>query len=147
MPRSTVASIRMPKTDVDMIERRLKAAQTDYQVGYGQVKSGDTIETGSGNVFADLGLSDAVELDTKCEWRPQSIERLMTFLTALGSDVELKFTRMRWGIGQGGLWCRRLNDKSSSPLSPLSLKSILRLGAAGIDDPTSQDDPTSRSDW
>jgi predicted XRE-type DNA-binding protein len=86
-----------------------------------------TVERSSGNVFADLGLPDAVELDTKVrlavainqridarEWtqtrvasvlginQPKvsalkhyklegfSVERLMGFLTALGSDIEIR---------------------------------------------------------
>jgi predicted XRE-type DNA-binding protein len=85
------------------------------------------IEPSSGNVFADLGLPDAVELDTKVRLavainrhlgmrrlsqaaaatalgvnQPKisalknyrlegfSVERLMTFLTALGSDIEIR---------------------------------------------------------
>ncbi len=85
------------------------------------------IEPGSGNVFADLGLPDALELDTKARLavainqrlaarhlsqvaaasalgvnQPKisalknyrldgfSVERLMTFLTALGSDIEIR---------------------------------------------------------
>lgn len=86
-----------------------------------------TVERSSGNVFADLGLPDAVELDTKVrlavainqgidarQWtqtrvasvlginQPKvsalkhyklagfSVERLMGFLTALGSDIEIR---------------------------------------------------------
>lgn len=86
-----------------------------------------TIEPSSGNVFADLGLPDAAELDTKVRLavainrelalrrltqamaaatlsinQPKvsalrhyklagcSVERLMTFLTALGSDIEIQ---------------------------------------------------------
>lgn len=85
------------------------------------------IERSSGNVFADLGLPDAAELDTKVRLavaindrisgrhlsqakaagllgvnQPKisalknyrlegfSVERLMTFLTALGSDIEIR---------------------------------------------------------
>jgi predicted XRE-type DNA-binding protein len=85
------------------------------------------IEPSSGNVFADLGLPDAAELDTKVRLavainqqiaarhlsqaaaaaalgvnQPKisalknyrldgfSVERLMTFLTALGSDIEIR---------------------------------------------------------
>lgn len=88
-----------------------------------------TIERSSGNVFADLGLADADELDTKARLavavnrtlaarrltqkaaaellainQPKvsalkrykldgfSVERLMTFLTALGSDIEIRIT-------------------------------------------------------
>lgn len=87
------------------------------------------IEPSSGNVFADLGLADAEELDTKVRLavaindaldarhltqraaasllginQPKvsalkhyklegfSVERLMTFLTALGSDIEIRVT-------------------------------------------------------
>lgn len=87
------------------------------------------IERTSGNVFADLGLPDAVELDTKVRLavtinrkiearrltqtrvasvlginQPKvsalkhynlegfSVERLIGFLTALGSDVEIRIT-------------------------------------------------------
>jgi predicted XRE-type DNA-binding protein len=85
------------------------------------------IEPSSGNVFADLGIPDAAELDTKVRLavainreldlrrltqaaaaatlsinQPKvsalrhyklagfSVERLMTFLTALGSDIEIR---------------------------------------------------------
>jgi len=85
------------------------------------------IEASSGNVFADLGLPDAAELDTKVRLavaindriagrhlsqakvasllgvnQPKisalknyrlegfSVERLMTFLTALGSDIKIR---------------------------------------------------------
>ncbi|MBS1994770.1 MAG: XRE family transcriptional regulator [Cyanobacteria bacterium SZAS LIN-2] len=87
----------------------------------------NVVEPSSGNVFADLGLPDAVELDTKVRLAVEivrtlderglsqvaaarilginqpkvsalrryklegySIERLMTFLTALGRDVEIR---------------------------------------------------------
>lgn len=87
------------------------------------------IEQGSGNVFADLGLPDAEELQTKARLafeivraiearslsqvaaakilgvtQPKvsalkafklegySVERLMTFLTLLGRDVEIRIT-------------------------------------------------------
>jgi predicted XRE-type DNA-binding protein len=90
-------------------------------------KKVEAIEAGSGNVFADLGLPDATELDTKVRLavainrqlksrrlnqaaaaaalsinQPKvsalkhykldgfSVERLMTFLTALGSDIEIR---------------------------------------------------------
>lgn len=92
-----------------------------------KVKSSDKIEASTGNVFADLGLPDAAELDTKMRLavainrqlqarrltqaaaaaalsinQPKvsalkhykldgfSVERLMTFLTALGSDIEIR---------------------------------------------------------
>lgn len=88
-----------------------------------------TVEPSSGNVFADLGLVDAGELDTKVRLgvavnralrarrltqkaaavllainQPKvsalmhykldgfSVERMMTFLTALGSDIEIRIT-------------------------------------------------------
>ena len=87
------------------------------------------IETSSGNVFAGLGLPDAVELNTKVRLAVEfvralegrglsqvaaakllgitqpkvsalkayklegfSVERLITFLTALGRDVEIRIT-------------------------------------------------------
>lgn len=87
------------------------------------------VERSAGNVFADLGLADADELDTKVRLavavnraiearrltpkaaaellvinQPKvsalkhyklegfSVERLMTFLTALGSDIEIRIT-------------------------------------------------------
>jgi len=46
----------------------------------------------SGNVFADMGLPDAAELDTKARLGAaicRIVERLMRFLTALGHDVEI----------------------------------------------------------
>jgi predicted XRE-type DNA-binding protein len=92
-----------------------------------QAKSVNKIVASSGNVFADLGLPDAAELDTKVRLavavnrllesrrltqaaaatalsinQPKisalkhyklegfSVERLMTFLTALGSDIEIR---------------------------------------------------------
>jgi len=92
-----------------------------------QTKSVEKIQASSGNVFADLGLPDAAELDTKLRLavainrqlesrrltqaaaavtlsinQPKvsalkhykldgfSVERLMTFLTALGSDIEIR---------------------------------------------------------
>src|SRR5580693_6575718 len=92
-----------------------------------QAKSVNKVVTSSGNVFADLGLPDAAELDTKVRLavavnrvlesrrltqaaaatalsinQPKisalkhyklegfSVERLMTFLTALGSDIEIR---------------------------------------------------------
>jgi predicted XRE-type DNA-binding protein len=100
-------------------------------------KSAEKIETSSGNVFADLGLPDAAELDTKVRLavainrqitsrrltqaaaaqvlsinQPKisalkhylldgfSVERLMTFLTALGSDIEIRI-RPHAGRGSG----------------------------------------------
>jgi predicted XRE-type DNA-binding protein len=92
-----------------------------------KTRNAERIEASSGNVFADLGLPDAGELDTKMRLavainrlfemrrltqanaaaalsinQPKvsalkhyklegfSVERLMTFLTALGSDIEIK---------------------------------------------------------
>lgn len=96
------------------------------------------IEPSSGNVFADLGLGDAAELDTKVRLavainrlikgkrltqttaaerlavgRPKissltnykldgfSVERLMSFLLALGQDVEIRITPRRAGRAPG----------------------------------------------
>jgi predicted XRE-type DNA-binding protein len=90
------------------------------------------IEPSSGNVFADLGLADAAELDTKVRLAVEinrlikdqrltqvtaaerlkvsqpkvsalknykldgfSVERLMSFLLALGQDVEIRITPRR----------------------------------------------------
>lgn len=95
------------------------------------------IEVSSGNVFADLGLPDAVELDTKVRLavainqrlvakrmtqataaaklsinQPKvsalkhyrlegfSVERLMGFLTALGSDIEIRIRSPKRTPGQ-----------------------------------------------
>src|ERR1700682_1552903 len=92
-----------------------------------QAKSVNKVVASSGNVFVDLGLPDAAELDTKVRLadagcrlpgrrtrthtapttalsikQPKisalkhyklegfSVERLMTFLTALGSDIEIR---------------------------------------------------------
>src|ERR1700677_3064642 len=102
-----------------------------------QAKSANKIVASSGNVFADLGLPDAAELDTKVRLavavnrllearrltqaaaatalsinQPKisalkhykldgfSVERLMTFLTALGSDIEIR-VRPHAGRGSG----------------------------------------------
>jgi len=88
------------------------------------------VEASSGNVFADLGLPDAADLDTKARLAVEinrliveqrltqataasrldvsqpkisalknyrldgfSVERLMSFLTALGLNVEIRITR------------------------------------------------------
>lgn len=96
------------------------------------------IEPGSGNVFADLGLPDAAELDTKVRLAVEinrlikhqrltqvtaaarlevsqpkisalknykldgfSVERLMSFLLALGQDVEIRITPRRVGRAPG----------------------------------------------
>ncbi len=90
------------------------------------------VEASSGNVFADLGLPDATELDTKARLAVEinriiveqrltqataaerlevsqpkisalknyrldgfSVERLMSFLLALGQDVEIRITPRR----------------------------------------------------
>lgn len=95
------------------------------------------VEASSGNVFADLGLPDADERQTKVQlavainreltaraWsqsraaevlgvnQPKvsalqkyrlegfSVERLMTFLTALGNDVEISIKRRSRGVGR-----------------------------------------------
>ncbi len=100
-------------------------------------KKSAEIEPSSGNVFADLGLPDAVELDTKVRLavainqrlaarrmtqavaatklsinQPKisalknyrlegfSVERLMGFLTALGSDIEIRIRSSRRTPGQ-----------------------------------------------
>jgi predicted XRE-type DNA-binding protein len=92
-----------------------------------RTRSGEAMEVSSGNVFADLDLPDAAELDTKVRLavainrllsarrltqaeaaaalsinQPKvsalkhyklegySVERLMGFLTALGSDIEIR---------------------------------------------------------
>jgi len=101
-------------------------------------KTNVAIEASSGNVFADLGLPDSVELDTKVRLaieivralddrelsqvaaakvlginQPKvsalrryklegfSVERLMTFLTALGRDVEIRVTARRKNTSPG----------------------------------------------
>jgi predicted XRE-type DNA-binding protein len=100
-------------------------------------KSAEKIEASSGNVFADLGLPDAAQRDTKVRLavainrqiksgrltqaaaaqvlsinQPKvsalkhyqldgfSVERLMMFLTALGSDIEIRI-RPHTGRGSG----------------------------------------------
>lgn len=96
------------------------------------------IEPSSGNVFADLGLPDAAELDTKVRLAVEinrlittqelsqaaaaaclevsqpkisalknyklagfSVERLMSFLLALGQDVEIRITPRRTARAPG----------------------------------------------
>jgi predicted XRE-type DNA-binding protein len=96
------------------------------------------IERSSGNVFADLGLPDAAELDTKVRLAVEinrlikaqrltqvtaadclevsqpkisalknykldgfSVERLMSFLLALGQDVEIRITPRRTARAPG----------------------------------------------
>ncbi|MBP6514247.1 MAG: XRE family transcriptional regulator [Steroidobacteraceae bacterium] len=98
----------------------------------GRPASSKVVTRGSGNVFADLGLPDAAELDTKLRLAVEinrlfgerrlsqvrlaallginqpkvsalknyqldgfSVERLMVFLTALGSDVEIRIRAHR----------------------------------------------------
>lgn len=75
-------------------------------------RKSERIEPSSGNVFADLGLQNAAELDTKVRllvlinqstvsaltsYRIDkfSAERLMGFVTALGCDIEIRITRPR----------------------------------------------------
>jgi predicted XRE-type DNA-binding protein len=96
------------------------------------------IEASSGNVFADLGLADAAELDTKVRLTVEinrligvqrltqaaaaerlgvnqpkisalknyrldgiSVERLMSFLLALGQNVEIRITPRRTSRSPG----------------------------------------------
>jgi predicted XRE-type DNA-binding protein len=108
-----------------------------------RIRSGEAMEVSSGNVFADLDLPDAAELDTKVRLmainrllaarrltqaetatalsinQPKvsalkhykldgySVERLMGFLTALGSDIENRIrppqTPTRTDTGRGWL--------------------------------------------
>jgi predicted XRE-type DNA-binding protein len=102
-----------------------------------QKKRRAEIEVSSGNVFADLGLPDAMELDTKVRLavainqrlaarrmtqavaaaklsinQPKvsalknyrlegfSVERLLGFLTALGSDIEIRIRSSKRTPGQ-----------------------------------------------
>ena len=105
-----------------------------------QSKRGNRIEASSGVVFADLGLPNAVELDTKMRLvvainqllksrrmtqaaaaalsinQPKvsalkhyqvggfSVERLMTFLTALGSDIEIRIRAPKRASAPGRIW-------------------------------------------
>ena len=50
-----------------LVTARLKLAQQHYEAEYGEKSKGrmEQIEQGSGNVFADLGLTDAGERKTK----------------------------------------------------------------------------------
>ena len=96
------------------------------------------VEPGSGNIFADLGLPDAAELDTKVRLAVEinrlikdqrltqvsaaeclevsqpkisalnnykldgfSVERLMSFLLALGQDVEIRISPRRGARAYG----------------------------------------------
>lgn len=100
-------------------------------------KASAEVEVSSGNVFADLGLPDAVELNTKVRLavainqqlsarrltqaaaaarlsinQPKvsalknyrlegfSVERLMGFLTALGSDIEIRIRSRKKAPGK-----------------------------------------------
>ena len=55
--------IATPKQEIDLVKRRLEAAQKHYDEimveGRSMTADKDGIERGSGNVFADLGLPDA----------------------------------------------------------------------------------------
>lgn len=99
------------------------------------------VEQSSGNVFADLGLPDAEELQTKAKLAVEivraiearslsqvaaakilgvsqpkvsaikafklegySVERLMTFLTLLGRDVEIRITARPRSMRQGRIY-------------------------------------------
>lgn len=113
-----------------MAKRKTDATGIEARTGAMNLEPGAAaiaIEPSSGNVFADLGLPDAVELDTKVRLavainqrigarhlsqvaaaralgvnQPKisalknyrldgfSVERLLTFLTALGSDIEIR---------------------------------------------------------
>jgi predicted XRE-type DNA-binding protein len=116
------------------------------------------MEVSSGNVFADLELPDAAELDTKVRLavainrllstrrltqaeaaaalsinQPKvsalkhyklegySVERLMGFLTALGSDIEIRIrppqTLTRTHTGRGWLIARRFRRQSLFPVT------------------------------
>lgn len=103
-----------------------------------RAKSVSKVVASSGNVFADLGLPDAVELNTKVRLavainrllesrrltqaaaaaalsinQPKvsalkryklegfSVERLMTFLTALGSDIEIRIRTPKRSFSRG----------------------------------------------
>jgi len=139
--KKSPSGTRTAKTDVEMIERRLKAAQEITRRGMAkQAKSVNKVVASSGNVFADLGLPDAAELDTKVRLavainrllesrrltqaaaptalsinQPKisalkhyklegfSVERLMTFLTALGSDIEIRVHLPKRSSSPGGI--------------------------------------------
>lgn len=113
-----------------MAKRKANKIRIKHRAGHVGAQSAATVitvERSSGNVFADLGLPDAVELDTKVRlavainqeigahhWtqtrvasvlginQPKvsalkhykldgfSVERLMGYLTALGSDIEIR---------------------------------------------------------
>jgi predicted XRE-type DNA-binding protein len=135
-----------------------------------QAKSANKVVASSGNVFADLGLPDAAELDTKVRlavavnrllesrWLTQaaaatalsisqpkisalkhyklqgfSVERLMTFLTALGSDIEIRvhlpkrFFLTRENFGQ----CRLSDFRENAAL----IRSVPRWSVPGTSVP------------
>ena len=115
-----------------MAKRKSKSLRVTPGTGQLGLEGGTPVikvERSSGNVFADLGLADADDLDTKVRLavavnralearrltqkaaaellainQPKvsalkhyklegfSVERLMTFLTALGSDIEIRIT-------------------------------------------------------
>jgi len=50
---------------VELVSRRLTAASEDYEARYGKRKNDEVIVQSSGNVFADLGLHDAGEKQTR----------------------------------------------------------------------------------
>ncbi len=64
--KKSPSGIRTARTDVRLIEERLKAGAQRLR-GTPWRRSGLTIEAGSGNVFADLGFADAKELSLKVE--------------------------------------------------------------------------------
>lgn len=125
----------MAKHKAESVAHKARSATTKRDRGPGDMH----IERSSGNVFADLKLPDAVELDTKLRlaWainheieardlsqmavaallgvnQPKvsalknyklegfSVERLMTFLTALGSDVEIRIRKPKRGAAGAG---------------------------------------------
>ncbi len=51
--------------DVDLISRRLKMASEDYEDDMANGRNNESVVRSSGNVFADLGLRDAGERQTK----------------------------------------------------------------------------------
>jgi phage-related protein/predicted XRE-type DNA-binding protein len=57
--------ISTAKSDVELIRRRVKAAQGITRRDMADVKSKIRVERSSGNVFADLGLKDAAEKKTR----------------------------------------------------------------------------------
>ena len=50
---------------MELVSRRLTAASEDYEARYGKRKNDEVIVQSSGNVFADLGLHDAGEKQTR----------------------------------------------------------------------------------